>query len=92
MSTATSWASWAVGAIGAKFYKSATPPPGSSQQTQGQSNQQVPSKDGQPTSTKGQTTSLNTNISHSTVTSTSNPKRTAKSNDSANTERGEHIC
>ena len=92
MSTATSWASWAVGAIGAKFYKSATPPPGSSQPTQGQSNQQVPSKDGQPLSTKSQATSLNTNIMHTTAASTSHPKRTEKPNDSANTGRGEYIC
>ena len=78
MSTATSWASWAVGAIGAKFYKSATPPPGSSQQAQGQSIQQVPPKDGLPTSTA--------------AAPTSNPKRTEKSNDPATTGRGEYNC
>ena len=31
---ATSWASWAVGALGAKFYKGATPPPQQPQQQQ----------------------------------------------------------
>ena len=45
ISAASGWASWAVGAIGAKFYKSATPPPGSSQQVQGTPNPNSISKD-----------------------------------------------
>ena len=45
ISAASGWASWAVGAIGAKFYKSATPPPGSSQQVQGAPNPNSISKD-----------------------------------------------
>ena len=45
ISAASGWASWAVGAIGAKFYKSATPPPGSSQQVQGTANPNSVSKD-----------------------------------------------
>ena len=46
ISAASGWASWAVGAIGAKFYKSATPPPGSNLQVQGTSNPNSISKDG----------------------------------------------
>merc|ERR1712088_405629 len=45
ISAASGWASWAVGAIGAKFYKSATPPPGSSQQVQCTPNPNSTSKD-----------------------------------------------
>ena len=84
ISAASGWASWAVGAIGAKFYKSATPPPEKSPPAQDQSNPNMVSKEGQAMSTYNKSAPPNSN----TFPTTSDVKQLERSQNAKVAARG----
>ena len=77
ISAASGWASWAVGAIGAKFYKSATPPPGSTQPPQSQNNANQAPKDGPISAQNNKPSDRNSKVSSTSITS---PEHSQNSN------------